>query len=111
MAKFTDLDLDQITKTLTPEQKATFQSQYIAEKKNRGTALALAIIPFVGHFGFARFYLGQTGLGILHIVLMIAFLIPGVIYWIVDMFLIGDAVEAYNREKARQIAVQVKSLG
>ena len=55
MAKFTDLELDQITRSLSVEQKATFQGQYTAEKKNRGTALALAILPFVGHFGFARF--------------------------------------------------------
>lgn len=76
MAKGTDLELDHITKSLTADQKATFQSHYSAEKKNRGTALALAIIPFVGHVGCARLYLGQTGLGIVHRAFMIAVLAP-----------------------------------
>jgi len=111
MSTFTPAELDTLTQSLTPAQKAAFQTQFAAAKKERGTAIALSVIPVVGHLGIGRFYLGQTGLGILHIVLMIAFLIPGIIFWIVDWFLIGNACDNYNREKAREIAVQIKALG
>lgn len=110
MGNFTSTELDQITQSLSKEQLANFNIQYNAEIKNKGTAFKLTCIPFVGHFGFGRFYLGQTGLGILHIALMLCFVFPGVIYWIVDMFLIGDAVDAFNRQKARELAVQLKAL-
>ncbi len=108
---FTPAELDALTQSLTPAQKAAFQTQFAAAKKERGTAITLSVIPIVGNFGIGRFYLGQTGLGILHIVLMMAFLIPGIIYWMVDWFIIGRACDNYNREKAREIAVLVKSLG
>ena len=111
MSTFTTTELDSLTHSLTPTQKAAFQTQFAAAKKERGTAIALSVIPVVGHLGIGRFYLGQTGLGILHIALMVAFLIPGIIFWIVDWFLIGKACDNYNREKAREIAVQVKALG
>ncbi|MGP8053948.1 MAG: NINE protein [Limisphaerales bacterium] len=108
---FTPAELDALTQSLTPAQKAAFQTQFAAAKKERGTAIALSVIPVVGNFGIGRFYLGQTGLGILHIVLMLAFIIPGIIFWIIDWFVIGRACDHYNREKAREIAVLIKSLG
>lgn len=111
MSAFTDLELDTITRTLTDSQKTVFNTQFNAVKKNRGTAIALSVIPVVGHLGFGRFYVGQTGLGVLHIVLMACFIVPGVIYWIVDWFLIGKACDNWNREKAREIAAQVKAIG
>lgn len=111
MSDFNDRELEALTQGLSAAQRAAFQTQFAGAKKNRGTALALSIIPVVGHIGCGRFYLGQTGLGILHIALMVLFLIPGIIFWIVDWFLIGKACDEYNRAKAREIAVQVKALG
>jgi len=110
MSAFTDLELDTIIRTLTAEQKGVFNTQFNAVKKNRGTAIALSVIPIVGHAGAGRFYLGQTGLGILHLGLCFT-LIGGFIYWIVDWFLIGTACDNCNREKAREIAAQVKAIG
>lgn len=111
MNTFTTAEIDILTQSLTPAQKATFQTQFAAAKKDRGTAIILSVIPVVGHLGIGRFFLGQTGLGLLHILLMIAFVIPGIIYWIADWFLIGKACDNFNREKAREIAVQVRALG
>ena len=111
MSTFTDSELNTIILGLTEKQKSVFHSQFNVEKKNRGTAIALSVIPVVGHLGIGRFYLGQTGLGILHIALMVCFIVPGIIYWIIDWFLIGKACDNWNREKARQIATQVKALG
>lgn len=50
------------------------------------TLLLLAV--FVGMFGVDRFYLGQTGLGILKIVATLACGV-GLIWWIVDVILIA----------------------
>ncbi len=111
MSTFTNLELDTIIRNLTSEQKSVFNGQYNAAKKSRGTAIALSVIPIIGHLGGGRFYLGQTGLGFLHVGLMFLFLLPGIIYWIVDWFLIGEACDNFNREKAREIAAQIKALG
>jgi serine/threonine protein kinase/TM2 domain-containing membrane protein YozV len=111
MGSFTPAELDALTQSLTPAQKLSFQTQFAAARRDRTTAIVLSVIPVVGHFGIGRFYLGQTGLGILHIVLTVALIIPGMIFWIVDWFLIGPACDNYNRDKARQIALLVKSLG
>ena len=42
---------------------------------------------------------------------MFLFILPGVLFWIIDWFLIGKACDNWNREKAREIALQVKALG
>ena len=111
MSTFTATELDPLTQSLNSAQKAAFQTQFAAAKKDRGTALMLSVIPVVGHVGVGRFYLGQTGMGILHIALTALFVIPGMIFWVADWFLIGKACDDYNREKAREIAVQIKALG
>lgn len=111
MSTFTDTELRALTASLSPAQKANFDAQFNAVKKNRGTALLLAIIPLTGGLGFGRFYLGQTGLGILHIALWVLFFVPGIAYWIIDIFLIGKACDNWNREKAREIAAQVRTIG
>ena len=111
MSEFNDRELEVLTQGLTAAQRAAFQTQFTGAKKKRGTALALSIIPVVGHFGCGRFYLGQTGFGVLHIALLLPGVVPGIIFWIVDWFLIGKACDEYNRAKAREIAVQVKALG
>jgi TM2 domain-containing membrane protein YozV len=110
MSAFSNLEIDTITRTFTDSQNILFNTQFNAVRKNRGTAIALAAIPIVGPLGFGRFYLGQTGLGILHIGLCFTVL-GGVIFWIVDCFLIGNACDNWNREKAREIAAQVKAIG
>jgi TM2 domain-containing membrane protein YozV len=111
MSTFTDAEVSAMIAPLTPEQRSIFHQQFNSVKKSRGTAVALSVIPFVGHLGFGRFYLGQAGLGILHVALMLLFLIPGIIFWIVDWFLIGKACDNWNREKAREIAAQVRAIG
>ena len=111
MPALTNLEIDSLTASLTPTQKAAFNTQYEASKKSKGTALALSIIPIIGHLGFGRFYLRQTGLGFLHIGLMVCFVVPGIIYWIVDWFLIGGACDDCNRNKVRELAVQIKAIG
>lgn len=111
MAKFDEQELTALAADMTKEQRTMFYSQFQVQQKNRSTALALGIIPVVGHFGGGRFYLGHVGLGILHIALMICYGLPGVVYWIIDAFLIGSACDEWNRSKAKAIAAQVKSVG
>lgn len=76
MSSFTPAESDQITPNLTPSQKAVFQTQFSAAKKERGTANALSLVP-VGHLGTGRFASVRPVL--VHVALMIAFLFPGII--------------------------------
>ncbi len=68
---------------------------YIQSQKNRVAAILLAF--FLGSFGIHRFYLGQTGLGILYLLLCWT-AIPGIL-GVIDciMFIImGD--EGFDRK-------------
>lgn len=58
--------------------------------KSKGTAYVLWF--FLGGFSAHRFYLGQTGIGILY---LLTFQLFG-IGWIIDMFVLGGMVDKYN---------------
>ena len=84
-------------KSMTPEQKMMFQSQYQNERKNPSTSLILAF------FGLHYFYLGKIGLGIV-------FWLTGGgfgIWWLIDLFRAKGMAEAFNLSKAEEIAAFV----
>lgn len=86
---------------MTDQQKMMFLSQYNSEKKDRTIALVLSLL--LGYIGVDRFYVGDTGLGILKLLTL------GVcgIMTLVDWFLIMGRADEYNREKAREIATVI----
>ncbi|MGH8700251.1 MAG: TM2 domain-containing protein, partial [Burkholderiales bacterium] len=93
----------QLMQDMTDGQRLLFQAQMAQYRKSTGVA---AILAFAGCFGLHRFYLGQIGLGL---VMLITF--GGVLLWaIVDLLRIGAIVEGVNRQKAQEIAAQVKML-
>ena len=51
---------------LTDREHLTFQSEMSARRKDTKIAILLAL--FLGGLGAHRFYMGQTGLGILYLV-------------------------------------------
>jgi len=89
-------------KGMTDTQKMMFISQYNSEKKDRTIALILSLL--LGSLGVDRFYVGDTGLGILKLLTL------GVcgIMVIIDWFRIMGRVDEYNRAKAREIATVIK---
>jgi hypothetical protein len=98
MAELGAAELAQLTQGLSDSQKMIFQTQYASERKDRGTALLLAV------FGWDRFWLGDIALGV------VKWLTAGgcLVWWLVDIFTAGSRADDYNRTKAREIAAGVQ---
>ena len=92
--------------SMTESQRFLFQSEMSRERKDRTVALLLTL--FLGGLGAHRFYLGQVGLGVVYVVFCWTF-IPAIVAF-VELFLITSRVDAYNAQKATEIAMRVKSL-
>jgi TM2 domain-containing membrane protein YozV len=94
MAELGAAELLALTKDLDSSKKMIFQSQYSSEKKDRGTAVILAI------FMYDRIWLGDTAMGILK---LITFGVCG-LWTLIDLFTAGSRCDDYNRRKAQEIA-------
>jgi TM2 domain-containing membrane protein YozV len=97
----------EVMASLTPEQRVLFQSMYSREAKVRSTAFLLTL--FLGGVGAHRFYLGQTGRGLLYVFFCWTF-IP-VLISLLELFVIGSRVDRHNRPIAEDLAARVKLLG
>ena len=87
-------ELAHITKDLSDSKKMIFQSQYGSERKDRGTAVILAI------FLYDRIWLGDTAMGIIKYLTL-----GGCGIWsLIDLFTAGSRCDDYNRRKANEIA-------
>jgi TM2 domain-containing membrane protein YozV len=75
------------------------RTDYASRRKD--SVIALLLCLFLGGFGAHRFYLKQSGLGILY-VLSVWTLIP-VIISLLELFVVGDRTRAYNLNIAREI--------
>jgi len=95
-------ELRKMTSGLDDTSRVIFQTQYSSEKKDRGIAILLAL------FGFDRFYFGQIGLGILKYLSWITIVI-GLLWWLIDIFTAGGRADEFNRNKAREIAVSLRT--
>lgn len=76
---------------------AAAQAEAAARSKSATAAILLGV--FVGYLGADRFYAGQVGLGLVKLLTC-----GGAgIWWIVDWFLIGGAVEQANVQTTREV--------
>ena len=75
------------------------RTDYASRRKD--SVIALLLCLFLGGFGAHRFYLKQSGLGILY-VLSVWTLIP-VIISLLELFVMSDRTRAYNLNVAREI--------
>lgn len=75
-----------------------------ARLANEGPQITLAYVfwLFLGLFSAHRFYLGKTGTAVLQIISY--FFVIGVIWFIIDAFLLPDLVRARQDEVRRRIA-------
>lgn len=96
-------ELARFQQGMTDNQKMMFISQYNSEKKDRTIALVLSVV--LGYLGVDRFYVGDTGLGILK---LLTFGLCGIMT-VIDWFLIMGRADKYNRTKAKEIAAVIKS--
>jgi len=99
-----------LTVNMSQQQLALFKETYARDRRSVTVALILAIIPITGGLGIQRFYLGQTGPGIAHLLLWLLAILPGLLFWIVDIFLMPAATAAANDAVAQRLAVQAKAL-
>ena len=84
---------------MTQDQKIIFQMQLNSTRKNRTTALLLAL------FGMSRFYLDDTGLGILQ--WFLALVVVGIVWMFIDIFTAQARADSYNAAQARRVAVMI----
>lgn len=100
-ARQAELAYNQILQGLPQDKQMLFVMQYNAVKKNPTTAVLLAL--FLGGLGIHKFYLGQTGLGVLYLIFCWTY-IPSLIA-LIEAFVIAGQVGKYNQQKAMEIAV------
>ncbi len=99
-ARQAELAYNQILQRLPQDKQMLFVMQYNATKKNPTTAVLLAL--FLGGLGIHKFYLGQTGLGILYLIFCWTY-IPSFIA-LIEAFTIAGQVAKHNQQKAMEIA-------
>jgi TM2 domain-containing membrane protein YozV len=95
-----------LMKEMTDQQRMLFQSEMNRERKDKTTALLLCI--FLGGVGAHRFYLGDSGKGILYLLFFWTF-IPSIIA-LIELFTISATIEKYNAKIAGDVAIRVKML-
>jgi TM2 domain-containing membrane protein YozV len=87
------------TASLNEQQRTWFYAEYEAAKKDEVVGVLLAL--FLGVFGIHKFYMGETGWGVLYILLswtgISAFL------GFIECFLMPGRVRAYNAVQAQII--------
>lgn len=94
------LEIQHLIKSLPRESQTAFMVQYNAQKKNPTTAVILALL--LGGLGAHKFYLGQTGMGILYLLFCWTY-IPSIVAFI-EAFTISRKVIQVNRQVARETA-------
>lgn len=101
-----DIQVLAITKELDAEEKIQFQIVYANENKSVSTGVLLAL--FLGGLGIHKFYLGQSGWGVLYLLFFWTF-IPSIIA-LVEACLMGGTVRKYNTAKAYEICEGIKLM-
>lgn len=98
-----ELAVNQIISQLPQDKQMIFWMQYNNVKKNPTTAILWAL--FLGGIGAHKFYMGQTGLGILYLLFVWTY-IPSIIAFI-ELFTLSGQVARYNEQKAREISMLI----
>jgi TM2 domain-containing membrane protein YozV len=99
----TELMYNQLAQQLPQDKQMLFMMQYSNSKKSATTAVVLAL--FLGGLGVHKFYLGQTGMGILYL-LFCWTTIPA---WIalIEAFFMAVSVNKQNQKKMTEIATML----
>lgn len=90
----------QLMQSLPSDKQMVFAMQFNSVKKNPSTAVLLAL--FLGGLGVHKFYVGQTGLGILYLLFCWTY-IPAIL-GVIEAFTITGNVAGYNQQRATEIA-------
>jgi len=102
-AKQAEIAYNQMLQRLPQDKQMLFVMQYNSVKKNPTTAVLLAL--FLGGLGIHKFYLGQTGMGVVYIIFCWTY-IPAIIAFF-EAFGIAGQVGKYNQQKAMEISAML----
>jgi TM2 domain-containing membrane protein YozV len=97
-SRLSDENIARMVNALPEDKRTPFLMQLTTVKKNPTTAVLLAL--FLGGVGAHKFYLGQTGLGIVYLLFSWT-TIPG---WIalIEAFSLSGKTAQYNEKKAQE---------
>lgn len=95
-----------LLKDMTEDQAKQFALVYRKRRKDPGVALILAAVGFLGFNGIHRLYLDKIGMGVLYLLTFGLCLIGT----IVDMFNHQSLTLEYNKRRAEDVAVMVRTL-
>ena len=95
-----------LLKDLTDSERLMFQSEMAGKQKDPTTGVLLCL--FLGGFGAHRFYLGQTGAGVVY-VLFVWTLVPALLA-LVECFLMPGRVREHNAAVSQEIVAKLKAL-
>lgn len=96
-------EIQNLVSSLPADKQSTFMLYYNSQRKNPTTAVVLALL--LGWLGGHKFYLGQTGLGIVYLLFSWSG-IPLIVSFI-EAFTITKTVFKMNREAAREAAAML----
>lgn len=102
-ARQAEMNVMQIVQRLPESKQPIFMMQYNNVRKNPTTAVLLAL--FVGGLGIHKFYMGQTGAGVLYLVFCWTY-IPAIIAFF-EAFTLSGQVGKYNYNKAMEISAMI----
>ena len=95
-----------LMKDLNDQERLMFQNEVNSRRKDVTAGVVLSL--FLGGLGAHRFYMGQTGLGVLYLCFFWTF-IPAVVA-LVECFLMPARVREHNAVIAQETAVKLKAL-
>lgn len=72
------------------------------------TLVAYLLWFFLGYFGVHRFYLGRPGTAILQ--LLLCLIVIGVVWWVIDLFLIPRMLEERRAELRARLTEEVEGV-
>lgn len=101
----TELMYNQLAQQLPQDKQMLFMMQYNNMKKSAAIAVLLAL--FLGGLGAHKFYLGQTGLGVLYL-LFCWTTIPA---WIalIEAFFMAVSVSQHNQKKMTELVTMLSA--
>ena len=99
-AKQAEMDINMMLQNVPQDKQMMFMMQYNNVKKNNTTAVLLAL--FLGGLGIHKFYLGETGMGILYLLFCWSG-IPSIVAFF-EAFVISAKVGKYNKQKAIELS-------
>lgn len=99
-AKQAEMEINMMLQGVPQDKQMMFMMQYNNVKKNNTTAVLLAL--FLGGLGIHKFYLGQSGMGILYLLFCWTY-IPAIVAFF-EAFTISAQVGKYNKQKAMELS-------